>query len=198
MKDFGLLQYFLRWRLLRLLRVSFFFSIVHLQHTWLSCHLWWEDYKYSSSDCEASTLWWRATSISHLLTGILVNWFTYAPLTWILLIPLALWVILLMLPYLITVFLYNGFWYNIGSGIVIWYILFSTTSWLQLRAYSADWEQDPTIKVSTTSYCTPLGSSLVSWKNKKHGPVHFRRFLADFEVHIQSPTPLLITLAPFR
>ena len=39
---------------------------------------------------------------------------------------------------------------------------------LNLLAFSdADWAEDPTDGRSTTDYCFLLGSSLISWRNKK-------------------------------
>jgi len=45
---------------------------------------------------------------------------------------------------------------------------FSFHSSLELRAYSdADWASDPMDCRSTTGYCFLLGTSLISWRNKK-------------------------------
>jgi hypothetical protein len=45
---------------------------------------------------------------------------------------------------------------------------FSFHSSLELQAYfDADWAGDPTDRRSTTGYCFLLGTSLISWRNKK-------------------------------
>ena len=47
-------------------------------------------------------------------------------------------------------------------------LFYSAQSPLILRAFSdVDWAGDPTDRKSTTSYCFLLGSSLISWRNKK-------------------------------
>jgi hypothetical protein len=49
---------------------------------------------------------------------------------------------------------------------------FSSHSSLELWAYSdADWADDPTNRHSNTGYCFLLGTSLISWRNKKQSIV---------------------------
>jgi hypothetical protein len=51
-------------------------------------------------------------------------------------------------------------------------LLLSSTSSLQLRAYSdADHVSDPPERKSVTSFCIFLGDSLISWKSKKQSIV---------------------------
>ena len=90
-------------------------------------------------------------------------------------------------------------------------LLFSSTSSLELRAYSdADWAGDPEDRKSTTGFCIFLGDSLISWKSKKQDVVSrssseaeyramasttceivwLRRLLADMGVSHSRPTPL--------
>ncbi|KAL7617817.1 hypothetical protein Lser_V15G02567 [Lactuca serriola] len=90
-------------------------------------------------------------------------------------------------------------------------LLFSSTSSLELRAYSdADWDGDRHDRKSTTGFCVFLGESLISWKSKKQDVISrssteaeyrvmavttceiiwLRWLLADMGVYISSPTPL--------
>lgn len=90
-------------------------------------------------------------------------------------------------------------------------LLFSSTSSLELRAYSdADWAGDPTDRKSTTGFCIFLGDSLISWKSKKQDVISrssteaeyramasttceivwLRWLLADMGVFLRHPTPL--------
>jgi hypothetical protein len=49
---------------------------------------------------------------------------------------------------------------------------FSSHSSLELQAYfDANWAGDPTNRRSTTGYCFLLGTSLISWRNKKQSIV---------------------------
>jgi len=57
-------------------------------------------------------------------------------------------------------------------GIVFQSLLLSSTSSLELRAYSdADHGSDPTYRKSVTGFCIFLGNSLISWKSKKQSIV---------------------------
>ena len=54
------------------------------------------------------------------------------------------------------------------KGTLFHSLFYSAQSPLVLRAFfDADWAGDPTDRRSTTGYCFFLGSSLISWRNKK-------------------------------
>ena len=97
------------------------------------------------------------------------------------------------------------------KGILFHGLFYSAQSSLILRAFSdADWAGDPTDRRSTTSYCFLLGSSLISWRNKKQTHVAhssteakyraltdttsellwLRWLLKDLDVSTSSATPL--------
>jgi hypothetical protein len=96
-------------------------------------------------------------------------------------------------------------------GTVFQSLLLSSTSFLELRAYSdADYDSDPTYHKSVTSFRIFLGDSLISWKSKKQSIVSqssteaeyrdmasttkeivwLRWLLADMGVFLSHPTPM--------
>ncbi|KAK6160670.1 hypothetical protein DH2020_004051 [Rehmannia glutinosa] len=96
-------------------------------------------------------------------------------------------------------------------GTIFQSLLFSSTSSLELRAFSdADWASDPVDRKSTTGFCVFLGDSLISWKSKKQTVVSrssteaeyramasttteivwLRWLLADMGVFLRHPTPM--------
>jgi len=96
-------------------------------------------------------------------------------------------------------------------GTVFQSLLLSSTSSLELRAYSdADHGSDPTDRKSVTGFCIFLGNSLISWKSKKQSIVSqssteakyhamtsttkeivwLRWLLADMGVSFSHPTPM--------
>jgi hypothetical protein len=96
-------------------------------------------------------------------------------------------------------------------GTVFQSLLLSSTSSLELRAYSdADHSSDPTDRKSVTGFCIFLGDSFISWKNKKQSIVSqssteaeyyamtsttkeivwLRWLLADMGISFSHPTPM--------
>jgi len=96
-------------------------------------------------------------------------------------------------------------------GTVFQSLLLSSTSSLELRAYSdADHGSDPTYRKSVTGFCIFLGDFLISWKSKKQSIVSqlstdveyramtfttkeivwLRWLLADIGVSFSHPTPM--------
>jgi hypothetical protein len=97
------------------------------------------------------------------------------------------------------------------QGTVFQSLLLSSTSSLELRAYSdADHGSDPTNCKSVTGFCIFLGDSLISWKSKKQSIVSqssieakyhamtsttkeivwLRWLLADMGIFFSHPTPM--------
>ena len=77
---------------------------------------------------------------------------------------------------------------------ILWYMKgmlfhgfhFSAQSSLELCAYAdADWTGDPNDRCSTTGFCFLLGSSLISWRNKKQSIV--ARSSTKAEYHFLTP-----------
>jgi hypothetical protein len=96
-------------------------------------------------------------------------------------------------------------------GIIFQSLLLSSTSFLELRAYSdVDHGSDPTDRKSVTGFCIFLGDSLISWKSKKQSIISqsfteveyramtsttkeivwLRWLLADMRVSFSHPTPM--------
>jgi len=96
-------------------------------------------------------------------------------------------------------------------GTVFQSLLLSSTSSLELRAYSdVDHDSDPTDHKSVTEFCIFLGDSLISWKSKKQSIVSqssteakyramtsttkeivwLRWLLADMRISFSHPTPI--------
>jgi len=70
-------------------------------------------------------------------------------------------------------------WYL--QGTIFQSLLLSSTSFLELRAYSdADHGSDPTDRKSVTGFCIFLGDSLISWKSKKQSIVSQSSIEAEY------------------
>ena len=71
-------------------------------------------------------------------------------------------------------------------------LFYSAQSPLVLRAFSdADWAGDPTDRRSTTGYCFLLGSSLISWRNKKQTFVACSSTEAEYRALADTTSELL-------
>ena len=102
-------------------------------------------------------------------------------------------------------------YFAISSSIVFQSLLLSSTSSLELCAYSeADHGSDPIDRNSVTGFCIFLGDSFISWKSKKQSIifqssteaeyrvmtsttkeiVQLRQLLADMGVSFSHPTPM--------
>jgi hypothetical protein len=84
-------------------------------------------------------------------------------------------------------------------GTVFQSLLLSSTSSLELRAYSdADHGSDPTDRKSVTRFCIFLGDSLISWKSKKQSIISQSSTEAEYRAMTSTTKEIVWLLADMR